>query len=87
MLPRHFIPLALGLAAFAVAEAASEGPRAVPAEYAVSCAAGRIEIGGTSRAPQHGAASCVLDRFDDRAAAERFARDRVGGPGSACGCD
>ena len=82
MLPRHLIPLAMGLAAFVVAEAASEITHdALP--HAVACVAGRVTI---VTAPD-GAGSCRYATFADRGEAELFAHDRFGSLGAPCGCD
>ena len=83
MLPRHLVPLALGFAAFVMAEAASDIAHDEARPYAVACTAGRISI---VLAPGE-IAACRFETFTERSAAERFARDHFGGVGGACGCD
>jgi hypothetical protein len=83
MLPRHLVPLALGLAAFAVAEAASDITHESSRPHAVACVAARIAV---QSGPRHDAA-CRYDSFETRDSAEQFARERLGGVGAPCGCD
>ena len=83
MLPRHLVPLALGFAAFVMAEAASDIAHDEARPHAVTCTAGRIEIVSEPRED----AACRFERFSNRSAAEQFARDRFGGAGAFCGCD
>ena len=82
MLPRHLIPLAIGLAAFIVAQAASEITQDV-SPHAVACVAGRVTI---VSAPA-GAGSCRYGTFAERGEAELFVRGRFGNLGAPCGCD
>jgi len=92
MLPRHLVPLAMGLIAFAVAQAASKSPREDMASFGVACAGGRIAIAATDEGdgpPRsvRGRSACTLERFSDRAAAERYASETFGGRGRPCSCD
>ena len=86
MLPRHLVPLAIGLVAFIVSEAATESPRN-GARVQVRCAAGSIAVSARDAVDSSSAAAaCTLARFDDRAAAEAFIRRNFAEPGARCAC-
>jgi hypothetical protein len=91
LIPRHFIPLLIGLLGFAVAQAATESPRddgLAPSPHDVQCVQGKIGLSEPGRAESAaGADACLLSSFGDRAAAERFARKKLGGLGAPCRCN
>ena len=83
MLPRHLVPLALGFAAFVMAEAASDIAHDEARPHAVACMNARITVETGLRVE----AACRFESFAERAAALKFAIEQFGGVGAPCGCD
>lgn len=90
LIPRHFIPLVVGLLGFAVAQAATESPPddgLAPSPHDVQCVQGKIGLSEPGRTESAaGAGACLLSSFGDRGAAEHYARKKFGGLGASCRC-